>query len=207
MTGQLSINALRRLPRYLNYLNTLPLDVSHISATQIAAAIGLHDVQVRKDLAAISGSGKPKTGYVTSHLIDDIKALMKAGGAVRFCIVGAGHLGMALMQYGGFLEYGLVLTAVFDDIQAGMSPSSGMDILPLSSLKSVCSAQMIEVGIICTRGENAQEVFDLLVDANVKTIWNFAPVHLQTPENVTLAYENMAASLAILCQDVKKKTG
>ena len=53
-----------RLPSYLNYLKNLTNDrYPNISATIIANALGLNDVQVRKDLSVVSSAGKPKVGY------------------------------------------------------------------------------------------------------------------------------------------------
>ena len=55
---------LGRLPQYLQYLKSLPESSRNtISATAIAKGLSLGDVQVRKDLAAVSGAGKPKIGY------------------------------------------------------------------------------------------------------------------------------------------------
>ena len=52
---------LKRLPGYLAYLKGMPEGGSaYISATALANALGLGDVQVRKDLAAVSGAGKPR---------------------------------------------------------------------------------------------------------------------------------------------------
>lgn len=57
---------LGRLPSYLEFLRNLPPDkVPYISATAIAKHFGLGEVQVRKDLAAVSGAEKPKLGIIT----------------------------------------------------------------------------------------------------------------------------------------------
>ena len=65
---------LGRLPSYLEFLRNLPPDkVPYISATAIAKHLGLGEVQVRKDLAAVSGAGKPKLGYVTAELVEKLE--------------------------------------------------------------------------------------------------------------------------------------
>lgn len=56
----ISTQTLRRLPTYYNYLKSLPADVKNISATSIARELRLNDVQVRKDLALVSGGGRPR---------------------------------------------------------------------------------------------------------------------------------------------------
>ena len=88
---------LQRLPVYLNYLRRLPEGLyPHISATAIAAGLGLGEVQVRKDLAAVTRCGKPKTGYPLGRLIHDLERFLWAGGCSRTVLVGVGNLGLAL---------------------------------------------------------------------------------------------------------------
>ena len=45
----------------------------YISATALASALGMGEVQVRKDLAAVTSGGKPKVGYVVSELIEELE--------------------------------------------------------------------------------------------------------------------------------------
>ena len=96
---------LGRIPAYLRYLKNLPPCVQTISATVIARELGLGEVQVRKDLGALCGTGKPKIGYVCAELIDSLEGCLRSddGGTV---IVGAGKLGRALLDYGGFAAAG-----------------------------------------------------------------------------------------------------
>ena len=69
MTQNISKHTLQRLPMYLSYIKGLPEDApKNISATTIAEALQLNDVQVRKDLASVSSSGKPKVGYNVKDL-------------------------------------------------------------------------------------------------------------------------------------------
>ena len=70
---EVSLQTIQRLPLYLSYLKSLPEKQVNVSATVIAAALGLNDVQVRKDLAMISGGGRPKVGYITESLMLDIE--------------------------------------------------------------------------------------------------------------------------------------
>ena len=93
---------LGRLPQYLQYLNDLPLcDGGTISATAIAKGLSLGEVQVRKDLAAVSGAGKPKIGYNITELIGDIERHLGSHELTNAVLVGAGKLGKALLDYGG----------------------------------------------------------------------------------------------------------
>ena len=99
---------LGRLPRYLQYLKTLPqVNHSTISATAIARGLSLGEVQVRKDLASVSGSGKPKIGYVTHDLIRNLESHLGCEKLTSAVLVGAGKLGCALLEHDGFEEYGV----------------------------------------------------------------------------------------------------
>lgn len=127
MTGDpISKKTLARLPLYLGYLREQKGgDQPYISATTIADALGLNQVQVRKDLALISSGGKPKVGYRISELEADIERFLGYDNINSAVIVGAGHLGKALMSYVGFKQYGLEIIAAFDsDRRCGTPPST-----------------------------------------------------------------------------------
>ena len=60
MEKKISKFVLKRLPGYLAYLKSLPDTApEHISATTLANALGMGQVQVRKDLAMVSDGGRP----------------------------------------------------------------------------------------------------------------------------------------------------
>ena len=74
---KISNAVLKRLPGYLAYLKSMPQDCpTHISATAIANALNMGEVQVRKDLSAVSGGGRPKIGYLRTALIDDLEQFL-----------------------------------------------------------------------------------------------------------------------------------
>lgn len=123
---------LRRLPIYLTYLKSLPPQgPAHISATAIAAALHMGEVQVRKDLASVSKAGRPRIGYIVSELVEDLEAFLGCNDVSNAVIVGAGKLGKALLDYEGFSEYGLHIVAGLDirvtseETTAAASPFSG----------------------------------------------------------------------------------
>jgi len=196
---------LERLPLYLNYLRSLPKDgPSNISATAVAEALGLNDVQVRKDLALASCGGKPKVGYVTENLIHDIKQFLGYDDADSAVIVGAGNLGRALLSYEGFSGCGLRIVAAFDsdDMVIGKTVN-GRQVLPASKLADLCSRLGIRTGIIAVPASEAHKVCDDLVAGGVRAIWNFAPVHLAKPEGVAIKNENMACTLLCFLSTLK----
>ena len=140
MEKTISKAVLKRLPVYLSYLKSLPEDgPENISATTLAAALNLGEVQVRKDLALVSDGGRPKVGYRRLGLIEDIQQFLGCDNTDDAVLVGAGKLGRALMGYSGFSEYGLNIVAAFDaDVSRCGGEESGKPILPLSRLEEVC---------------------------------------------------------------------
>lgn len=197
---------LGRLPQYLQFLNGLPPgQYDHISATTIAKMLSLGEVQVRKDLAAVSGLGKPKVGYRTSELINDLEDALGCKKLTPAILVGAGKLGRALLDYNGFEEYGVQITAAFDcNEQVLRMNKTSKEILPISSLKKYCSENGIRIGIITVGSGSAQDVCDQMLEAGITAIWNFAPCQLKVPDNVLVKQENLALSLAHLNSQISK---
>ncbi len=195
---EISRATLGRIPAYLRYLKSLPPQVQNISATAIARQLGLGEVQVRKDLGVLCGTGKPKIGYLTAELIASLESFLdcRNGGTV---IVGAGKLGRALLDYGGFADYGLSLLAAFDiAVQQPETSATGKPILPMEALDDFCRRQDVRLGIIAVPAAAAQEVCNRLCAAGVGALWSFAPCPLYKPAQVTVQYENLALSLAHL---------
>ena len=197
---------LGRLPQYLQFLNGLPPgQYDHISATTIAKLLSRGEVQVRKDLAAVSGLGKPKVGYRTSELITDLEDALGCKKLTPAILVGAGKLGRALLDYNGFEEYGVQITAAFDcNEQVLRMNKTSKEILPISSLKKYCTENGIRIGIITVGSGSAQDVCDQMLEAGITAIWNFAPRQLKVPDNVLVKQENLALSLAHLNSQISK---
>ena len=195
----ISKSVLKRLPGYLAYLKNMPENApANISATALANALGMGEVQVRKDLAMVSDGGRPKIGYLRDSLIDDIEQFLGYDNTTDAVLIGAGKLGQALMGYKGFDEYGLNILAAFDAAPAMDRTEEGKPIYGIDKLAQFCRVNKVLMGIITVPAESAQAVADQLIAGGIKAIWNFAPVHLDVPSNILVQNENMATSLAVL---------
>ena len=194
-----SKSVLKRLPGYLNYLKSLPEGTApYISATALANALDMGEVQVRKDLAMVSDGGRPKIGYVRQSLIYDIEQFLGYDNTTDAVLLGAGKLGQALLDYKGFEEYGLNILAAFDVAPKMEITEGGKPVYSMDELESFCRKHKVLMGIITVPGDHAQEVADRLVGCGIKAIWNFAPARLEVPANILVQQENMATSLAVL---------
>jgi redox-sensing transcriptional repressor len=201
-TTDVSRAALGRIPVYLKFIESLPQDVETVSATTIAKALGFGEVQVRKDLGAICGSGKPRIGYTVSDLKASLECLIGSRNG-KTVIVGAGKLGRALLDYGGFSDYGLDILAAFDT-DVSQNNASGKPILPIDGLHDFCKENNVSIGVVAVPAKAAQEVCDKLCQSGIKAIMSFAPCKLTAPEGVAIQYENMALSLAHLKTQIKQ---
>lgn len=206
--NSISKATLGRIPRYLNYLKELsPNRVPYISATTIAKELNLGEVQVRKDLAMVSGAGKPRLGYETEMLIGQLEDCLGYNKLTLAVLVGAGRLGRALLQYDGFEHFGVKIKAAFDSNEKAISLDSKTEILPMNQFDAFCKEHNICLGIITVGEGSAQVVCDQMVSSGITAIWNFAPCKLQVPQGVLLQNENLALSLAHLRNQLSRGQG
>ncbi len=190
---------LGRLPRYLKYLKSIEDEMPTISATTIAKALELGEVQVRKDLGSVSGKGKPKIGYNTKELIGMLESVLGVDKVNTAVIVGAGRLGRALLNYSGFEKYGLKVIAAFDTVRIDDT------VLPMEKFGEFCKKNDVKIGIITVPKTSAQDVCDLMLENGIQAIWNFAQTALIVPEGIVVQQENLALSLAYLNYQLKNK--
>ncbi len=197
--AELKKATLGRVPLYLGYLDTVAGEAEYVSSSEIARALGLGEVQVRKDLGALSGKGRPKIGYDKEELKKNLKSYIENDGGSRVILVGAGRLGRAILGYGGFGKFGLAISAAFDSDpdKTGLT-DGGKKIFPIEKLSEYCKKNDVKIGIVTVPVGAAQRVCDLLVESGVKVIWNFAPTKLKVGEGVIVQQEDMALSLAYL---------
>lgn len=196
--SKVSRSTISRIPLYLQCLKSREF-TKNISATVIARELGLGDVQVRKDLSAVCGAGRPKTGYDTEELVASLERFLGYDQKSQVVLVGAGKLGRALLDYGGFREYGLEIGAAFDIAVRQMETSAaGKPIYPMEQLEEYIRQHQIKAAIIAVPSSQAQAVCDRLVANRIIGILSFAPCRLTVPDNVCLQKEDMALSLAFL---------
>ena len=200
----LSKQALKRLPVYMAYLKSLdPIETEYISSAAVAEALEMNDVQVRKDLAAVCKSaGVPKKGFILKDLVSGISDYLGYGSGNDAILIGAGNLGMALMSYRGFDNYGINIVAAFDNRPEVVDNERIFDI---SRLGEICEKHNVKIGIITVPDSAAQRVCDMLVESGILAIWNFAPTHIKAPEDILVQNENMASSLALLSNHLREK--
>ncbi|MBQ9485640.1 MAG: redox-sensing transcriptional repressor Rex [Clostridia bacterium] len=198
---------LGRLPEYLRVLRSEEMRCRKtVSATVIAKALNLGEVQVRKDLSAVSGKGKPKTGYITRELVKRLEDVLGVNEKTSAVIVGAGRLGKALLDYGKFVEFGVEIVAGFDSNPALCGENQhGKKIYAMSEFSEFVKENDVKIGVIAVPKSAAQRVCDEMIKSGIKAIWNFAPQPLVVPQGILLQQENLALSLAFLNSQLKNE--
>jgi len=196
---------LRRIPLYYQILSEMERQGNeHVSSKNLAQYFHVDDTQVRKDVAIIGYKGKPKSGYSVKGLKEAIEEFLGINYENTAILIGAGHLGSALAQYPGLGEYGLKLMAVFDNDPSKAGNVLGpFTVLPMEALQRVIRSYDIGIAIITVPKEAAQSVCNRIVSLGIKAIWNFAPIQLSVPADVTVRNENIATGIALLSHYLK----
>ncbi len=199
MKSNIPVTSLQRLPVYLNYLKSIGSQEGYVSSGAIARALNMGEVLVRKDLAFTSAQGRTRVGYNTCELIAALEEYLGCNEIKNAVIFGAGGLGSALLSYGGFGNYGIRIVSAFDNnpLKKG-SEVSGKPVLGVEEAPEFISRNNVKLAVICVPAKVAQEVTDILVGCNVKSILNFAPAQLTVPEGFNVRNIDVAANLAIL---------
>jgi len=180
---------IRRLSRYSRCLEEMEeAGEEVVSSAQLATRCMVNAAQVRKDLAYFGEFGIRGVGYYVKNLLNDIKRILGSNKEWRMAVIGVGNLGSALLSYKDFLKQNYKIVASFDidppKVIGRVSEKLGkpVEIFHISRLKEVAKERKIEIGLITTPPSEAQSVADLLVEAGVRGILNFAPTQIVVPE-------------------------
>jgi redox-sensing transcriptional repressor len=181
---------IRRLSRYSRRLEEMEERAERVvSSAQLANKCMVNAAQVRKDLAYFGEFGIRGVGYYVKDLLNNIKKILGSNKEWRMGLVGVGNLGSALLSYKDFLKQNYKIVAAFDidptKVIGRVSEKLGkpVEVFHINRIKDVVRERKIEIGIITTPPSEAQSVADMLVEAEVKGILNFAPAQVTVPES------------------------
>ena len=192
--------AVRRLSLYLRELEgLLDRQCETTSSRQLGSLLNLTDAQVRKDLACFGQFGHPGVGYRVSELVVRIRSILGTDRTWNALLVGAGHLGRALLSYRGFARKGFRLVAAFDNdptkVHQRIGAEPGILVEPMERLPQAVKQRDIEMAILAVPQGVAQTVADRLAEAGIKGILNFAPTSISVPAHVSVATVDLAVHL------------
>jgi redox-sensing transcriptional repressor len=182
-------------------------DRSHFSTDEIGEAMNVDSSQVRKDMAKIDVAGRPRVGFEVDLVLSTIEKTLGFDCEYPAVIVGSGRLGGALASYRSFAAYGLRLVAAFDVDDRKIGKRIGkVTVQPLSDVGAVVQRDGVRLGVITVPAPSAQEVANLLTEAGVQALWNFAPARISVPEEVFVRDEHIAVGLGELAHHLKMRS-
>jgi redox-sensing transcriptional repressor len=188
---------IRRLSTY--YRTLLDLEqksMTTVSSARLAELCGVTSAQVRKDLSYFGNFGTRGLGYQVDELKGAIESILGLDKRWTMALFGTGSLGHALFFHQGFKEDGFFFIHLFDVDPEKIGQSwEDIRIRPVAEARTALKTDPVDIGVVATPPESAQEVANLLVENGVRGILNFAPKQLVIPREVRLRNVNLAVAL------------
>jgi len=179
-----------RLPLYLRTLQLMSLDGRKVTSSQeLGEKLGISAAQIRKDLSQFGEFGKQGTGYNIDFLTDKLRHILQVNKVWDVAIVGIGDVGHALARYQGFTNRGFRIVLLFDNnpLKVGKQVDDFI-IQDISSMVSQIQEANVQIAMLSVPVDQAQMVTNLLVDAGVKSILNYAPINITVTSGVRVQY-------------------
>ncbi|HEX2865790.1 MAG TPA: redox-sensing transcriptional repressor Rex [Ignavibacteriales bacterium] len=193
--------------RLLKYKSSLLrfriLGFKRVFSDNLADAADVTAAQVRKDFSLFGIPGNRRGGYQIDELLTRLNSLLGKDVVQKVVIVGAGHIGSALMKYKGFDKEGIQITAGFDIDPEKIQREATIPVYPFEEMKDYVKTNNIKIGIISVTEMFAQHVLDAMVEAGVKGVLNFAPIKLKGPDDVFISNVDLLGELEKVIYFVK----
>lgn len=179
-------STVNRLSKYRRLLSRYRyLEQPHIFSHDLARMVGVHPVQVRRDLMLIGISGNHRKGYKVNDLIDRIDTTLDHGKINRVCLVGIGKLGRAILHFLNETDNNLLIKAAFDlDPTITGQDYEGVPAYHIGEMAHIIKEEEIDIAIITIPSDDLDNIAQLLTGAGIKGILNFVPGQLVVPEDV-----------------------
>ncbi len=186
-----------RLPIYLRTLQRLQRQgLQTISSQALGEILGITAAQIRKDISQFGEFGKQGTGYNIAYLIEQLQHILHLDEIWDVAVVGVGDLGHALARYQGFVDRGFRIAALFDNDPAKIGRQiQGLTVEDAAAIPTRIPELGIKIAMLTVPAGVAQQTADVLVQAGVRGILNYAPIHISVPEGVCIEHIDPAIGL------------
>ena len=203
---RISDAVIRRLPRYYRYLDDLhSRGIVRISSNSLGKRMGITASQIRQDLSCFGEFGQQGYGYNIMALRAEIGHILGVDEPRRLIIIGAGHLGHALIQNFDFAQGGFRLDTAFDVSDALIGANvNGVAIRSMDELDGYCAAYHPAVAVLTVPKSAAQETAAKLSALGVEGIWNFTNMEISVADHVFVENVHFADSLLTLSYRISK---
>ena len=198
---------IRRLPRYYRYLSELDKNgKTRISSTALSEKMGVTASQIRQDFNYFGGFGQQGYGYNVKYLLNEIEELLGISNGYKAIIVGAGHLGHALANYGAMGRRGFDIVGMFDvDPEKIGKECNGIKIMDMQDIESFIRENEIDIAMLTLPKTVIENVANELVEYGIKGLWNFAYVEIKTKKPVPVENVHLTDSLMTLAIKIIQK--
>ena len=209
VSRKISESAVRRLSLYLRILEDLERKGQNtVSSEEMSGRSATTAAQVRKDLSLFGSFGKRGLGYEVTELAERLKKILGLDRRWRVALVGAGRIGSALVEYGGFAERGYDVVAIFDSDASKVGGKwGGLCVRDISEFEAVSNDESVEMVILAIPVEAVPSVMEHVEKAGVRGILNFAPTKLKVPLGVAVKDVNMVMELEALSFALSQEDG
>lgn len=202
MTKQnISLSVIKRLPKYYRYLESInDKGIIRVSSKELSEITGLTASQIRQDLNHFGCFGQQGYGYNVSELISELSKIIGVDKKYSMVLIGYGNIGHALYKYRSFRDLGYEFKSVFDKDPDLVSEKidGEVEVKNIDDLEDYLKEEKIDIGIIATPKEVAQDICDKLCEGGAKGIWNFSPVDLKVKNGVVIESVHLDESLFTL---------
>ena len=209
ISRKISESAVHRLSLYLRILEDLEReDRVTVSSEEMSGRSATTAAQVRKDLSLFGSFGKRGLGYDVAELAVRLRKILGLDRRWRVALVGAGRIGSALVEYGGFAERSYDMVAIFDSDASKVGEKwGGQRVRDINEFVSVAKDHGVEMVILAIPVEAVPSVMEHVEEAGVRGILNFVPTKLKVPEGVAVKDVNMVMELEALSFALSQEDG
>ena len=182
-------------------------NIEKANSKQIAEAIGIDSATVRRDFSYFGELGRRGFGYDVKKLMNFFANLLNDNSITNVMIVGVGNMGRALLHYRFHERNKMKIVMAFDTddySDVGTTTNDGIPIYGISQIKEKVQEGNVKTAILTVPSVKAQEVASVLVDAGIKGILCFSPVHLSVPKDVVVQYVDLTSELQTLLYFMRK---
>ena len=205
---EISQAVIGRLPRYFRYLGELKDEgIERVSSQELSDIMQVTASQIRQVLNNFGGFGQQGYGYNVEYLYEEIGKILGLDKEHNLIIVGAGHLGQALVNYRDFERRGFIFRGIFDiNPQICGTKIHGITVRPMDEMEWFVREMGIDIAVLTVPKSGAVEVAEQLVSYGIKGIWNFAHVDLHVPEGIQVESVHLSDSLMKLSYNLSSVT-
>lgn len=207
-TKKISSAVIKRLPRYYRYLSELlEKGIDRISSQELSKKMNVTASQIRQDFNNFGGFGQQGYGYNVSFLHDEIGKILGLEHNYNVVIIGAGNLGQALANYGGFTKRGFRISGIFDINPAVIGKViNGIEVMSIETIEEFAQENPVHIAALTIPKDQASKIAGRLADMGVEAFWNFASTDLNLPPHVVVENVHLAESLMRLSYKLSEKS-